>query len=111
MRNLPTCKADGYGMLRSCGDIGETGTEAFLSETTTARKLMMARSWNDQLLRGIRMTSTNYIPTVYLRFVEREEESSSLTADGHLLSHDVVRVVTRKILQQRWDSAGWCGSR
>jgi len=49
----------------------------------------------------------NYRPTALLRFVEREEESN-LTADGHLLPHDVVRVITRRILQQRWTS-DFCG--
>ena len=49
----------------------------------------------------------NYRPTNSLRFVEREEESN-LTADGHLLPHDVVRVITRRILQQRWTS-DFCG--
>ena len=43
----------------------------------------------------------NLQPTMTLRFVEREEESH-LSADGHLLPHDVVRVITRRVLQQHW---------
>jgi hypothetical protein len=51
-------------------------------------------------------------PTMELRFVERDEESN-LTADGHLLPHDVVRVIKRRVLQQKWnfkdgiDREGW----
>jgi hypothetical protein len=41
------------------------------------------------------------MPTMNLRFVEREEESQ-LSADGYLLAHDVVRVVKRRVLQQQW---------
>ena len=45
-----------------------------------------------------------HTPTMTFRFVEREEESS-MTADGHLLPHDVVRVIKRRVLQQMWVSA------
>lgn len=45
-----------------------------------------------------------YTPTMRLRFVEREETSHT-SADGHLLPHDVVRVVKRRVLQQLWCSA------
>lgn len=43
------------------------------------------------------------VPTMNLRFVEREEESH-LSADGDLLPHDVVRVIKHRVLQQQWIS-------
>ena len=67
-------------------------------------------------MRTVRLTvgfkEADMQPTMVLRFVEREEESN-LTADGHLLPRDVVRVIKRRVLQQRWnylegiDREGW----
>lgn len=49
----------------------------------------------------------NYKPTAAFRFVERKEENN-LTVDDHLLPHDAVRVITRRVFQQRWAS-DFCG--
>ncbi len=46
---------------------------------------------------------SGYKPTVELRFVERDEFVNT-DADGHFLPHDVVRKVTRRVLQQRYTS-------
>ena len=43
------------------------------------------------------------VPTMYLRFVEREHQETC-AADGQLLPEGFVRTVRRRILQQQWVS-------